>query len=217
MDTDNYTIGLMQQSEIDEVAILLTDAFYSNPAYSLVFEDKSNLRDGLLWLFSASLIIDNREQILTRVVKETQSGKIIGTFTLIPPEGVKMKATVYFKIGIGRFIYRFGIKAFTRMLSLDEKNKQSLAESLSGQKYYYLSMVVVDENYRGSGIGSRMIKDAINEILTTGPVGDLIGLTTQLPENVTFYTRQGFEKIDEGYVSFRERGYYNYNMKYSIR
>jgi hypothetical protein len=41
----------------------------------------------------------------------------------------------------------------------------------------------------------------------------LVGLTTQLPENVTFYSRLSFEKMDEGNVTFQENVYYNWNMK----
>jgi hypothetical protein len=44
----------------------------------------------------------------------------------------------------------------------------------------------------------------------------LIGLTTQLPENVTFYSRLGFNKLDEGYVDFKKDRYYNYNMKLKL-
>jgi hypothetical protein len=75
--------------EIDEVADILTNAFKTNPAYSLVFKKKDQQKEGLFWLFRTSLILNNHKQHLTRVIKEKGTGKLIGTYTLIPPQGLK--------------------------------------------------------------------------------------------------------------------------------
>jgi predicted GNAT family N-acyltransferase len=74
-------------------------------------------------------------------------------------------------------------------------------------------MVVVKKEYRGLGVGSYAINSCLNELSSTKNCHQ-IGLTTQLPENVTFYSRLGFEKIDEGEVCFKKSRYYNYNMRY---
>ena len=99
------------------------------------------------------------------------------------------------------------------MLGLDKCNKSLLTKSIKVPEYYYLSMVVIREEYRGRGIGSDAIRYAIGELIFSNPACNLIGLTTQLPENVTFYSRLGFEKLDEGYINFKGDRYYNYNMK----
>ncbi|MCL1937389.1 MAG: GNAT family N-acetyltransferase [Candidatus Azobacteroides sp.] len=202
-------------SEINEVAGILTDAFKTNPAYSIIFKNKNRSEEGLLWLFKASLTLNNYKQILTRVIKEKDTGKIIGTFTLIPP-GVKNGIAIYSKIGIPCFISKFGLKSFVRILGLDDCNKSSLTKSMETSEYYYLSMVVVRKEYRGMGIGSYAIQYIIQELISSNPVCGLIGLTTQLPENVTFYSRLGFEKLDEGFIDFKGDRYYNYNMKLNI-
>lgn len=212
---NSYVIEPLQKSEIDKVAVVLTDAFETNPAYSAVFRNKEHLRDGLLWLFRASLLINNQNQALTRVIKEKNS-EIIGTFTLIPPQGVKNNISVYSKIRIGDFISRFGFNTLFRMLSLDSKNKKLLKESLGNARHYYLSMVVIKEEYRGKGIGTSALKRAIDELTGYNPDCRVLGLTTQLPENVTFYSRLGFHTLDEGYVTFRESKYYNYNMSFNL-
>ena len=209
-------IEKIHSSEINEVADMLTDAFTTNPAYSIIFKRESQQREGLLWLFKASLILDNHKQTLTSVVKEKDTGKIIGTFTLIPPQGVKKGISIYSKIGILGFISKFGLKSLTRMLCLESCNKLSLKKSIQIPEYYYLSMVVIREEYRGAGIGSYAIKYAIKELISSNPVCNLIGLTTQLPENVAFYSRLGFDKLDEGYINFKGDRYYNYNMKLNI-
>ena len=209
-------IEKMHHSEIDEVADILTDAFETNPAYSIIFTKKNQQREGLLWLFKASLILNNYKQTLTRVIKEKDTRKIVGAFTLIPPQGVKNGISIYSKIGIYGFISKFGMKPFIRTLGLDKCNKLSLRESMKTSEYYYLSMVVIRKEYRGAGIGSYAIKQAVQELISLNPACNLIGLTTQLPENVTFYSRLGFVKLDEGFIDFKGDRYYNYTMKLNI-
>ncbi len=209
-------IEKIQHSEIDEVAGIMTHAFKTNPAYSIIFKKEEQLEDGLLWLFKANLLIHNQKQYLTSVVKEKDSKKIIGTFTLVPPQGVKNNFSIYSKIGILNFISTFGINPLIRMLSLDNCNKSSLRESIKAFEYHYLSMVVIREEYRGTGIGSYAIKYAIQELISSNPTCSLMGLTTQLPENVIFYSRLGFNKLNEGYINFKGDKYYNYNMKLNI-
>ena len=211
-----YLIEKIHHSEIDEVAEMLTDAFKTNPAYSIIFTNKNQSEEGLLWLFRASLMLNNHKQTLTRVIKEKGTKKIIGTFTLIPPQGVKNSISIYAKIGIPEFLSKFGLASFIRVLNLDHCNKSSLTKSIGTSEYYYLSMVVIREEYRGTGIGSYAIKHVIQELIASNPACNLIGLTTQLPENVTFYSRLGFDKLNEGYIDFKGDMYYNYNMKLNI-
>ena len=125
-----FLIEKIHNSEIEEVAGILTDAFYANPAYSIVFRKKNQQKEGLYWLFKASLILNNYREILTRVIKEKDTGKIIGTFTLIPPQGVKKEIAVYSKIGIVGFIAKFGVNTFLRILCLDDCNKLTLEKSI---------------------------------------------------------------------------------------
>ena len=213
---DNFLIEPIQQAEIEKVGSLLADTFVTNPAYASVFKNKHNLKEGLQWLFTASLVINNQKHPLTMTIKEKKSEEIIGTFTLIPPQGVENTLSIYTKIGIGGFVSKFGPGALIRMLKLDAINKNLLKKSLENSTHYYLSMVAIKEEYRGKGTGSMVLKKVINDLINSSPLCRTIGLTTQLPENVVFYSRLGFTKLDEGYVTFRENKYYNYNMKYDL-
>ncbi|MDU1890287.1 MAG: GNAT family N-acetyltransferase [Dysgonomonas sp.] len=213
---DNFLIEPIRQSEMEKVSSLLVNAFVTNPAYALVFRNKSNLKEGLQWLFTASLVINNQKHPLTMTIKEKKSEDIIGTFTLIPPQSVENTISIYTKIGIGGFISQFGLSTLIRMLKLDATNKNILKKSLDNSRHYYLSMVAIKEEHRGKGTGSMVLKKVINDLVNSSPLCPTIGLTTQLPENVVFYSRLGFTKLDEGYVTFRESKYYNYNMKYDL-
>jgi predicted GNAT family N-acyltransferase len=99
------------------------------------------------------------------------------------------------------------------MLNLDAYNKKLLNESMKLSEYHYLHMVVVKEAHRGLGIGSFAVRYAVRELRTSAPTCNLLGLTTQLPENTVFYSRLGFDKLDEGYVDFKGNRYYNLNMR----
>jgi predicted GNAT family N-acyltransferase len=209
-------IEKIRDSEFDEVAGLLTNAFITNPAYSIIFTKENKRREGLLWLFKTSLFMLNQEQVLTNVVKERDTENVIGTFTLIPPQGVKTGISVYLKMGITRFILKFGIKNLFRMLRLDGINKNTLKEAMKTSEYYYLSMVAIKEEYRGKGIGSHAIKSTVRELVSSKPACSSLGLTTQLAENKTFYSRLGFTVLNEGYIDFKGDKYYNYNMKLNL-
>lgn len=206
----------LKKDEYEKVAAMLTDAFESNPAYALIFTKKDKLREGLLWLFKTNLFLINRRMSVTKIVREKETGKIIGVFSLLPPGGVKPKLSDYLKIGLPGFISKFGFRTLHKMLGMDSYNKGLLTKAIGTSEYYYLSMVAIKEEYRGTGIGSFMITHCLNELRSTERECHTVGLTTQLPENVTFYSRLGFEKLDEGEVRFMEDRYYNYNMKLDL-
>ena len=209
-------IEKLQKNEQEKAATILTDAFESNPAYALIFTKKDKLKEGLFWLFKTNLFLLNRRMSVTRVVKEMESGKIVGVFSLLPPAGVKSKFSDYLQIGIPQFILKFGFRTLIKMLEMDSFNKKLLTNAIGTKEYYYLSMVAVREEYRGHGIGSFMIANCLEELRSAEKKGHIVGLTTQLPENVTFYTRLGFQKLDEGEVQFKQDCYYNYNMRLDL-
>jgi hypothetical protein len=57
---NSIQIKKIRTEEFEQVAHLLTDAFESNPAYSLIFNQTGRLREGLFWLFKTSLYLLNR-------------------------------------------------------------------------------------------------------------------------------------------------------------
>ncbi|WP_029905090.1 GNAT family N-acetyltransferase [Prevotella sp. 10(H)] len=212
---ENIRLENIHIGEFEDVAILLTDAFESNPAYSLIFE-KSKLREGLLWLFKANLYLINRKKIVTTVIKEKDSGKIIGVYSLIPPGRTKNHFSDYLHIGLPRFIMKFGFRTLFKMTDMDSFNKEVLRKPLQSEVFYYLSMVVIKKEYRGKGIGSYVIKKCLDKLSKIEDNCYTVALTTQLTENVNFYSKLGFEKIGEEYLNYKGERYYNWNMKYNL-
>lgn len=99
---------------------------------------------------------------------------------------------------------------------MDSHNKQLLTKAINANEYYYVSMIAIKEEYRGTGIGSFMIKYCTNELRDGYRKCHVVGLTAQLQENVTFYSRLGFQKLDEEEVKYEQNRYYNYNMKLDL-
>lgn len=216
MTSIDVKIEKLQQSHIEKVAALLADTFETNPAYALIFKKKDTLWDGLYWLFKTNLILINKRGTVTSVAKEKATGNIIGVYSLLPPGGVKSAFSDYLHIDLPQFIVKFGFGTLQKMLGMDSYNKQLLNEAIHTNEYYYLSMVAIKQEYRGEGIGSFMIRNCIDELKSRERKCHLVGLTTQLPENVTFYAKLGFQKLNEGEVQFKENRYYNYNIKYDL-
>lgn len=216
MSLPDVRIDKLKESEYEEVATILVDAFESNLAYASIFANKDKLRCGLFWLFKTNLYLINRRQSVTKVVRIKNSMEIIGVFSLLPPNGVKSELRDYFRIGLPRFIMNFGFSALRTMLKMDSLNKQLLTNAIGTNDYYYLSMVAIKANYQGSGIGSYMIDDCLQKLRSINRICHIVGLTTQLPENVTFYTRLGFQKLDEGEIQLKKGCYCNYNMKLDL-
>ncbi|MDR0581540.1 MAG: GNAT family N-acetyltransferase [Prevotellaceae bacterium] len=213
---NQFYIEKIKDSDVNETTDILTDVFKTNSAYSLIFQNKAQLEDGLKWLFKADLLRINHKQPLTNVVKEKDTGKILGTYTLIPPEGAKIPFPVYLKIGLPRFVFRLGVDPLMRMLDLGKFNKKLLTESMKVPSYWYLSMVAIRKEYQGKGIGTAVLQQAIRALEASHSTCKLLGLTTQLPENKVFYSRLGFDVLDEGTVTFRGDAYYNCTMKLRI-
>lgn len=216
MTSLNIQIEKLQKEDIEKVATMLADTFTSNPAYALIFTRKNKLRDGLIWLFKTNLFLLNQRMSVTNVLKERGSENIIGVYSLLPPGGIKPKLRDYLQIGLPLFIFKFGFRPLQKMLGMDSYNKQLLTKAIHTNEYYYVSMVAIKEEYRGAGIGSFMIKYCINELRDEYRKCHVIGLTTQSQENVTFYSRLGFQKLDEGEVKYEQNRYYNYNMKFDL-
>ena len=212
-----YDIETLQTIDIPIVAQILVDSFETNPCYSLIFRSKKTRTDGLFWLFKTSLCLLNNRQPLTYVVRLKSTGDIIGTYSLVPPNGVKTQFSDYSSVGITKFIRQFGLNSLYRMLRLDNLNKRTLNNAIECSTYWYLSMVVIKKEFRGTGIGSYAIRQCLQNFKDSCPDVLTIGLTTQLPENVIFYSKLGFEQLDEGEIPFFKDSYYNYTLKYQMK
>ncbi len=71
---------------------------------------------------------------------------------------------------------------------------RSSAPRIGRRQYWYLNNMGVPESLRGTGIGSRLLRGQL-EIVAHAEPAYVIALSTQKPENVTFYQRLGFSSV----------------------
>ena len=76
MSLPDVQIDKLKESEYEEVATILVDAFESNLAYASIFVNKDRLRDGLFWLFKTNLYLINKRQSVTKIVRKKNSREI---------------------------------------------------------------------------------------------------------------------------------------------
>ena len=72
-----------------------------------------------------------------------------------------------------------------------------------------ISPVFVDKDHKGKGIGTKLIKQGIHDLV---PLGYKLGLETQNPDNVALYERLGFKTVE--YKFFKSEKIHNYYMVY---
>lgn len=208
----NYRIAPFTYEYLDDCTQLLTDAFADNSAYQLIFREGADPRPGLYKIFKSSLRLLNDKQALSRIILDRENGDLLGTYTLIPPQHKGAKIGTYLSLPFPQFVWEYGIFAVWRMFETDRLNIKALQKAMPQDEFAYLSMVAIVEEKRGTGIGSYAMQACIEEHERGKDAALPIALTTQLPENVRFYEKHGFQLLDEGLLRLGRRSYYNYCM-----
>ena len=87
---------------------------------------------------------------------------------------------------------RLGWSGMRRLFEVTGAVDLHLEQTFGDRPYWYLNNMVVREHLRGTGIGTRLLREQLQIVAEQEPTY-AIGLSTQRPENVTFYQRLGFQ------------------------
>lgn len=168
---------------------LLADAFYDNPAHEYICPDSSKRISQLNWLLGANLNLQLQNGVESFCVTNNENVTAMGYWT-----NPYNKIALYKKIRIGllRAPIILGLNNFIRMMSVSHHIEESILNLDLNKPHWYLNNMVVGENLRGQGIGTKILKQEIKKIKTNQPRA-VFSLTTQKNENVEFYKRHGFE------------------------
>lgn len=185
-------------------AALLADAFFTNPAHVYLCPDPRKRRERLAWLLGANLRVqpDLRESFC---LAEGAVVDAMGFWTRsnAPQAG----ALRQLRVGFLALPFRIGWTGVRRAFEVTRAIEHLLARTLGDRPYWYLNNMVVRERLRGSGVGTRLLREQLALVSAKEP-GYAIALSTQRPENVTFYARLGFrpaleERVGSGQEAFR--------------
>ena len=123
-------------------------------------------------------------------------------FMILPPDSKEIGALAMVANGILRFPFRFGFRAFARLLEVKSRHDRldrALLDSRPGggggsAPLRRLERVVVRAGWRGMGVGGRCLGEALAE---SDASGHGVSLSTQEARNVAFYSRLGFAVVGE--------------------
>ena len=112
-----------------------------------------------------------------------------------PPGSKPVGTGAMLRHGLALAPFVLGPAATRRLLEVVDAVERGRHGAQAGEPAWYLNNMAVRKECRGSGIGSRLLGSQLRELVD--PSGAPAVLSTQRPENVTFYARFGFEVASE--------------------
>ena len=186
-------------SHLARTGRLLARALDDDPAYRFLFPSAATRPRGL-----ADFFVRNLRTHLpyrgTYVLAEDDA--VVATVTLRPPGGVPVSALTMLRRGLIPFAIRNGPASVRRLLRL-KRAYDEIEERASGRPHLLVHMMAVAPERQGTGIGTRLLDDAIAlSIHAHRAASHPIVLTTHKERNVTFYRKSGFGVTEQRDVKF---------------
>lgn len=175
------TVRLLDESEASLIGGIVASAFAD---------------DGVnLWTFNGSAAM---KPVFTSMARHcflrygfghvTEDGKA-GTLWL--PPGAPKGYGLWAKMALAWHIVRHGgLKALHHSLALD----QALVTQFPSTPHFYLFAIAVDPSLQGTGVGSRLMKEALQEVDKAGMPAYLENSKEQ---NIAFYVKHGFRVLEK--------------------
>lgn len=171
---------------------VLTRAFLTDLAYSIIFPDEAERKQALQRLFGAVV----GYSLVYGLVHTTEAME--GAACWLSPGNTEITLWRMLRTGLGlqRAVVRFSPEARQRVLAvldyMDEIHKRQ-----APGPHWYLWLVGVEPDAQGRGIGSRLIQPVLTR---ADEEGLPCYLETQTEWNVAFYQKRGFEVMTDGVV-----------------
>lgn len=201
------TFGFGDRSAL---ADMLTEAFFSNPAHTFIYPNEGDRYRKLRWLMATNL----RAQLTvgTSFGARSHDGKPAAMAFWHPPGTPKASAVQLLRFGFFSMPFRHGLQAFQRMLKAVSEIERKRAVALAGRESWYLNNMAVSADFRGRGLGRSLLRKQLADAVD--PSGLPASLSTQRPENVSFYKQLGFRVAGDGPIGEPDNGFSNWIMIY---
>ena len=109
---------------------------------------------------------------------------------------------------------RLGCGGVCRLFEVTREISRHLEQALGDRPCWYLNNMVVREHLRGKGIGSQLLREQLPAVARMEPLYS-VALSTQRPENVTFYERLGFRPVLDGIIGSGPAAFRNWIMVFA--
>lgn len=206
--TARLTDTHLTQMDIRAASLLLADAFHDNPAHTYIYPNDLRRREQLKWLMHTNL--KAQFAVGQSFAKKDVDGRIAAMGFWHPPGALKASFFQLLRFGFFFMPFRDGMSAFKRMLHTVQEIEARRARSLRGRGSWYLNNMVVSSNYRGQGLGGMTLRHQLETLVK--PSGHPASLTTQKPENVSFYKALGFDVADDAPITDGRQEFPNWVM-----
>jgi len=196
--------------DMNAAALLLADAFHDNPAHTYIYPNPLKRRDQLKWLMHTNL--KAQFKVGQSFAKKSANGQIAAMGFWHPPATAPASFYQLLRVGFFFMPFRDGMSAFKRMLHAVQEIEERRALALNGRESWYLNNMVVSSDQRGQGLGGKTLRHQLDTLVQ--PSGYPASLTTQKPENVSFYRALGFDVANDTPITDGEQAFPNWVMIY---
>ena len=169
---------------LKKYAEMASDAFMTNPGYVLSCPDESKRKNFIYHVVLMRLYISRKTDIF--YFDEEEKGMLV-----LRKAGMDYPASEVLK--------EPNILGLLKNMSLVSKlltvtGSYSSKGLYDEEKTYIVSPIFVDVKHQGKGVGTKLLKKAIEEMEAKGYK---VGLDTMEPSNVPYYEKLGFKLIDD--------------------
>lgn len=161
-------------------------AFMTNPGYVLSCKDENKKEDFIYNVILMRLYISRKTDIFY-FDEEGRGMLVLRKAGMDYPTGEVLKVPNIFGL-LKNMSY------VSKLLSVT--GAYSSKDLYDEEKTYIVSPVFVDVNHQGKGVGTALLKKAIEDMSAKGYK---VGLDTMEPSNVPYYEKLGFKLIDKQY------------------
>jgi GNAT superfamily N-acetyltransferase len=190
-------------------AELIAESFFDNPPHVYICPDPSTRLARLEWLLGNNLRLQDLRASFC--LAEGRTVEAMGFWTQSGPRPGLLRML---RSGLLMAPMRLGWSGVRRLFEVSGGVDRHLERAMAGRPFWYLNNMVVRKHLRGTGVGSRLLREQLPIISELAP-GHAIALATQRPENVTFYQRLGFETVLTEKIGSGPRAFQNWIMLYS--
>ncbi len=171
---------------LEKYAKIASEAFMTNPGYVLSCKDE-NKRKGFIYNVVLMRLYISRKTDIFYFDEEDRGMLVLRKAGMDYPAGEVLKVPNIF--GLLK-----NISFVSKLLGIT--GTFSSKGLYNEENTYIVSPVFVDVNHQGKGIGTKLLKKAVEDMAAKG---FKVGLDTMEPSNLPYYEKLGFKLIDTQY------------------
>ena len=202
------------KSELKEIAKMVAESFGEYPMYTLTFRDKFKTKED----FISYITKLNKVHISANARKHkcfvgVKDGKIVSVALLQNPNIKRISLWNYIVSGGNSLLFPVGFKRL-----IDFFNISNIAHKACEEKHkdaWYIELLAVNPNYKGQGLGSKMINDCLIPYCKAQGASEL-ALITNTKANCKFYEKNGFNNFSYKKLNWKNKYIDNFSFVKNI-